>query len=345
MALRSDGSVTYAPRTFSYCPEVSSANFERGFAACARLGTTNYSSASGLGPASLGSSQWGNFTMGSVSWNYTARLGVRSNSSNACGPDLHPLSPMASQGLSCVQQVRLSPYMLPGGVDDSFFQCNLGAERRSEWPGTPNWGEPIVVAILIGIFFLIPIVAVIWLVTQRGPRAVAPKQLSRAPSSGMSSSAGDLFTEHSVAHESVREESRRESRREESRREGIEDEVEPQGGEAGRVHLSFEDVYYSVTLNASAKKAVLAAAKAKGQLASDLPPFWDVKVIIKGVSGAFGPGSLSAIMGPSGCGKSTLLNVLADRMRVGNASGAVLLNGHPRGKCFKRACGYVMQSE
>ena len=340
MALhRTDGSVTYAPRTFSYCPVISSASFERGFAACARLGTTNYSDASGVDPASLGSSQWGNFTTGSVSWNYTARLAVRSNSSTACGPGLHPLSPMESQGLSCVQQVRLSPYMLPGGVDDSFFQCNLGAERRSEWPGTPNWGEPIAVIILISIFFLIPIVSVIWLVTRRGPRAVAPK-LARAPSSGRSSSAGDFFSEHTVAHESVREE----SRREESRRSG-DDQVEAQGGEAGRVHLSFEDVYYSVTLNASAKKAVLEAAKAKGQAASDMPPFWDTKVIIKGVSGAFGPGSLSAIMGPSGCGKSTLLNVLADRMRVGNASGAVLLNGHPRGKCFKRACGYVMQSD
>ena len=37
--------------------------------------------------------------------------------------------------------------------------------------------------------------------------------------------------------------------------------------------------------------------------------------------------------------------MLADRMRVGNTSGSVLLNGQPRGICFKRACGYVMQSD
>ena len=119
------------------------------------------------------------------------------------------------------------------------------------------------------------------------------------------------------------------------------------------MYLSFSDLYYSVALNKSAKKRILDDAieqsKASGvwaiKKAADMPRFWDVKRILKGVSGAFAPGSLSAIMGPSGCGKSTMLNVLADRMRVGHTAGSVLLNGQPRGKCFKRACGYVEQSD
>ena len=327
--------LTYAPRTFSYCPVVSKDSFESGFASCERLtSSTNYG----------GENASDVFALQSLAWNFTQRLALRDTESTKCGPALAngPYSPTAApQGLSCVQQIRLAPFTAPGGNDDSFFTCARETARREYWPGTDYWGEPIIVAIMVAIFFLIPVLSVVWL-----------RVLSYRSSKKLASTADEppkTFRERLAWGNDVRDSSRESMREEASGRESTRRDA-AKGGEAGRVYLSFENVYYSVTLNASAQKAALEKAKEeqggkKSIKPSEMPPFWDTKVIIKGVSGAFAPGSLSAIMGPSGCGKSTLLNVLADRMRVGNTSGDVLLNGHPRGMCFKRACGYVMQSD
>ncbi|XP_028040623.1 ATP-binding cassette sub-family G member 1 [Bombyx mandarina] len=48
--------------------------------------------------------------------------------------------------------------------------------------------------------------------------------------------------------------------------------------------------------------------------------------ILKGVSGCFKPGALTAIMGPSGAGKTTLLNILAGYSTQG-AKGEIAVNG------------------
>lgn len=48
--------------------------------------------------------------------------------------------------------------------------------------------------------------------------------------------------------------------------------------------------------------------------------------ILKGVSGCFKPGELTAIMGPSGAGKTTLLNILAGYLTRG-AKGEIAVNG------------------
>lgn len=50
------------------------------------------------------------------------------------------------------------------------------------------------------------------------------------------------------------------------------------------------------------------------------------KEILKGVSGCFKPGQLTAIMGPSGAGKTTLLNILAGYSTRG-AKGEISVNG------------------
>ncbi len=64
------------------------------------------------------------------------------------------------------------------------------------------------------------------------------------------------------------------------------------------------------------------------------------KNILKGVSGGFYPGRLSAIMGPSGAGKSSLLSVLSGR--TAKTGGHMYINGmeardlsqYKTGKCY-----------
>lgn len=72
------------------------------------------------------------------------------------------------------------------------------------------------------------------------------------------------------------------------------------------------------------------------------------KEILKGVSGEFLAGELTAIMGPSGAGKSTLLNVLA-AFTLRGSSGSVRMNGQERDiknpEEFKRLSCYIQQDD
>lgn len=68
--------------------------------------------------------------------------------------------------------------------------------------------------------------------------------------------------------------------------------------------------------------------------------------LLKGVSGAFRPGVLTALMGVSGAGKTTLLDVLAGRKNTGYTEGNINVSGYLKNQdTFARVSGYCEQND
>ncbi|CAA0810634.1 ABC transporter G family member 40 [Striga hermonthica] len=68
--------------------------------------------------------------------------------------------------------------------------------------------------------------------------------------------------------------------------------------------------------------------------------------LLKGVSGAFRPGVLTALMGVSGAGKTTLMDVLAGRKTGGYIQGSIMISGYPKKQeTFARIAGYCEQTD
>ncbi|GAB2293588.1 transcription factor [Dionaea muscipula] len=68
--------------------------------------------------------------------------------------------------------------------------------------------------------------------------------------------------------------------------------------------------------------------------------------LLKGVSGAFRPGILTALMGVSGAGKTTLLDVLSGRKTGGYIEGDIRISGYPKKQeTFTRITGYCEQND
>ncbi|XP_012467719.2 pleiotropic drug resistance protein 1 [Gossypium raimondii] len=95
--------------------------------------------------------------------------------------------------------------------------------------------------------------------------------------------------------------------------------------------ITFDNVVYSVDMPQEMKQEGITE---------------DRLVLLKGVSGAFRPGVLTALMGVSGAGKTTLMDVLAGRKTGGYIDGNITVSGfQKKQETFARISGYCEQND
>ncbi|KAK2363926.1 pleiotropic drug resistance protein [Trifolium repens] len=96
-------------------------------------------------------------------------------------------------------------------------------------------------------------------------------------------------------------------------------------------YITFDEVSYSVDMPQE--------MRSQGVLEDKL-------VLLNGVSGAFRPGVLTALMGVTGAGKTTLMDVLAGRKTGGYITGNITISGYPKKQeTFARISGYCEQND
>ncbi|KAK4559269.1 hypothetical protein RGQ29_008487 [Quercus rubra] len=95
--------------------------------------------------------------------------------------------------------------------------------------------------------------------------------------------------------------------------------------------ITFDDISYAVDMHQGMKAQDVTENRLK---------------LLKGVSGAFRPGVLTALMGVSGAGKTTLMDVLARRKTVGYIEGSIMISGYTKKQeTFARISGYCEQTD
>ncbi|KAJ3054386.1 hypothetical protein HDU99_007787 [Rhizoclosmatium hyalinum] len=106
--------------------------------------------------------------------------------------------------------------------------------------------------------------------------------------------------------------------------------------EKRRLQVAFKNIDFSVM--------ILDKEKAKEPGFRFVQPKMS-KRLLKGVSGIFQPGRLTAVMGASGAGKTSLLQVLAGEARQGSLTGSILINGEEVKGNMKKVSGFVFQDD
>ncbi|WVZ68984.1 hypothetical protein U9M48_017853 [Paspalum notatum var. saurae] len=95
--------------------------------------------------------------------------------------------------------------------------------------------------------------------------------------------------------------------------------------------MSFSEINYYVDMPAEMKSQGVTADKLQ---------------LLSGISGAFRPGVLTALMGVSGSGKTTLMDVLSGRKTGGYIEGEIYISGYPKIQAtFARISGYCEQND
>ncbi|KAG2439064.1 hypothetical protein HYH02_006591 [Chlamydomonas schloesseri] len=101
------------------------------------------------------------------------------------------------------------------------------------------------------------------------------------------------------------------------------------------ITLVFEDLRYFVPNPSAGVKPAPGAEAPPARLE-----------LLKGITGFSLPGSMTALMGGSGAGKTTLMDVIAGRKTVGEITGNIWVNGHPKDQAsWARSSGYVEQMD
>ncbi|XP_020550291.1 pleiotropic drug resistance protein 1-like isoform X1 [Sesamum indicum] len=95
--------------------------------------------------------------------------------------------------------------------------------------------------------------------------------------------------------------------------------------------MTFDDIHYAVDMPQEMKAHGIQEERLE---------------LLKGVSGAFRPGVLTALMGISGAGKTTLMDVLSGRKTGGYIDGRITISGYPKKQeTFARIAGYCEQTD